>query len=500
MAANRSKSAAALCRQLGWCAFVWLGFGSAQAKDISCKPAANKDKPRYSVACGGKSECQANDVLEIKPLEASAPPLTAVCLRVDGAGPAAADKLDTYPDAASAVPLTYALAPRLHAWQRDPALGPELPAAKGGRLFLTAVLTDKNRSYNAPFSIDLTSLWTAGTLQLQVPAPQCEPCTFDGEVKLTVPNLANWKQATKGDPAKLALTVSGIKLAGVPPEVAASGVDGTLTYRLRRVTGNSDNEAAWAAIIKRALGGNSQFHAGLADDKGELATAGVTNSFEVLAAPKRAFATLLVIFIVAAMVWAIGSARGWSWLRDSYDIPEALLPAHQRTLSLGRCQMFWWTLVILVAWGTIAHATGNWFSINDSALILMGISVGTAVGAVQASPPRVVELVRKLNEAQAAVASAPADPAAATALAAAEAAISGDPQLKTGGPLKDLLSDVDQGAGLHRLQNVMFTIGLGIAYVWLAFHEGSMPTLPSTMLALMGISGSAYVGFKMAGK
>ncbi|MBT9456750.1 MAG: hypothetical protein IV097_09020 [Burkholderiaceae bacterium] len=499
MAANRSKSTVALCRQLGWCAIVWLGFGSAQAGGISCEPAANKDKPRYSVACGGKSECQANDVLEIKPLEASAPPLTAVCLRVEGAGPAAADRLDTYPEAASAVPLTYALAPRLHAWQRDPALGPELPAAKGGRLFLTAVLTDKNRSYNAPFSIDLTSLWAAGTLQLQVPAPKCEPCTFDGEVKLTVPNLANWKQATKGDPAKLALTVSGIKLAGVAPEVAASGVGGTLTYRLRRVTGNTDNEAAWAAIIKRALGGNSQFHAGLADDKGELATAEVTNSFKLPSKDERSTWTVLMCGI-ALIAFTFAIAGKWGWLRDSYDIPETLLPAHQRTLSLGRCQMFWWTLVILVAWGTIAHATGNWFCINDSALILMGISAGTAVGAVQASPPRVVELVRKLNEAQAAVKGAPADAAAANALAAAEAAISGDPQLKTSGPLKDLLSDVDQGAGLHRLQNVMFTIGLGIAYVWLAFHEGSMPTLPSTMLALMGISGSAYVGFKMAGK
>jgi hypothetical protein len=84
---------------------------------------------------------------------------------------------------------------------------------------------------------------------------------------------------------------------------------------------------------------------------------------------------------------------------------------------------------------------------------------------------------------------------------AAVAAIHNESRLWTQGGLADLLSDFENtGTGLHRLQSLLFTVFFGGWFLVYALQHGAMPTLPSTVLALMGISGSTYVGFKMAAR
>lgn len=473
-----------------WFAELLLAVASLQvqaAGDV-CSLATTPTKSPYSVACGGKSECLPVDQLEIKPLENNANPITTVCLRLaDGRSGTPLDTLESPATASLATPLIYPLAPLLHKWQQISATATPMAAAEGGHLYLTAVLTDNaGTKFNVDFGIDLTSLWAAGTLKLQLLAPICiEPCGFDSVVKLVVPNLGNWKLATKGDPAKLTLVLSGIRLTGMPPEVG----DGELIFRLRRVAENAENSAAWATIIKRALSGDTTFRVALADDKGLLASADKDNHFDLPAPQRRAGVSLGFVVVLLLVVLIAGFITKWRLLRDSYSIPDRVLAAQERTLSLGRCQMFWWTLVIVTSWGIIWYSTGNWMSFNDSALVLMGISVGTAAGAVAATPPRVTALVKALND---------ATPGAA--FDAAAAAIQAESELKSKGWINDLLADYNEDPGLHRLQNIIFSVGFGIAFVWMAYSEGVMPILPNTVLALIGISGSAYVGFKMAGK
>lgn len=479
------------------CLAVVFASPCACAADPDCEAATQSVKLAYTVSCGSKSECLANDQLDIKPLDTTAAPIASACLSFEGAGSGAAtETLETYAAPTTPVALSYALAPRIHRWIGDTKLSKVLHSARDGRLLLTAVLVDKKGArYSAPLSIDLTALWVAGTLRLKAEAVECLPCTFDGVVRLKVPNLLNWKQTTKGSPEKLVLLVSGIRLPGIVPEISTSDSDGTFTYRLRRVDGNAENAAGWAAVLKRALEVDPAVTFELADDKGVVVTADPGLRFNVPTREDRADATLKFFAVLLSLVVMAGFATKWSWLRDSYGIPDSVVPARERTFSLGRCQMFWWTLVVLVAWFTIWQATGNWLSINESALIVMGISVGTAVGAVAATPTRIETKVKTLNDARAA-----AGGAMDTSVTAAETAIQDEPQIKTQGLLRDLLSDVDEGPGLHRLQVVIFTVFVGAVFVWLAFHEGSMPVLPATMLSLLGISGSAYVGFKMAGK
>ena len=50
---------------------------------------------------------------------------------------------------------------------------------------------------------------------------------------------------------------------------------------------------------------------------------------------------------------------------------------------------------------------------------------------------------------------------------------------------------------MHRLQVLLWTFVLGVVFVASVAHVLSMPEFNTTLLALMGISGATYLGFKM---
>ena len=62
--------------------------------------------------------------------------------------------------------------------------------------------------------------------------------------------------------------------------------------------------------------------------------------------------------------------------------------------------------------------------------------------------------------------------------------------------LIDFLSD-DDGLSFHRFQMFAWTIVLLCIFVTSVFKTLTMPDFDSTLLALMGISGGTYVGFKL---
>jgi hypothetical protein len=67
------------------------------------------------------------------------------------------------------------------------------------------------------------------------------------------------------------------------------------------------------------------------------------------------------------------------------------------------------------------------------------------------------------------------------------------------GFLKDILSDAD-GISLHRFQMAIWTIVLGIIFAASVYNSLAMPQFSGTLLALMGISGGTYIGFKFPEK
>jgi hypothetical protein len=66
----------------------------------------------------------------------------------------------------------------------------------------------------------------------------------------------------------------------------------------------------------------------------------------------------------------------------------------------------------------------------------------------------------------------------------------------TQGWFQDLTTDIN-GPTLHRLQALFWTLAIGVVFVISVYRDLAMPAdLSPTLLALMGISGAGYVGFK----
>jgi len=56
--------------------------------------------------------------------------------------------------------------------------------------------------------------------------------------------------------------------------------------------------------------------------------------------------------------------------------------------------------------------------------------------------------------------------------------------------------DEGKGANFHRLQTALWTIVLGMFFVWNVFQTMSMPELSETLLVLLGISNGTYLNLK----
>ena len=78
-------------------------------------------------------------------------------------------------------------------------------------------------------------------------------------------------------------------------------------------------------------------------------------------------------------------------------------------------------------------------------------------------------------------------------------AASGLAKPESEGIVTDLLTDVN-GVTVHRFQICVWTIVLGIIFVYLVWKTLAMPQFSDTTLALMGISAGTFIGFKIPEK
>jgi len=196
--------------------------------------------------------------------------------------------------------------------------------------------------------------------------------------------------------------------------------------------------------------------------------------------------------------------------------------------SLGRVQMAFWFVLVVTSFLLIWLITGEYSTISTSALVLIGIGAGTALGATLVDNSKVTTvtgqiadyeaeksvLTNRINELKSYFATdsnnPPPPPPNASDLQAEldskQARLyvvnSMLAQLQTGtesppsqGFLKDILSD-DGDVSFHRLQIIIWTIVVGIIFVNSVYDRLAMPEFSGTLLALMGISSGTYLGFK----
>lgn len=161
---------------------------------------------------------------------------------------------------------------------------------------------------------------------------------------------------------------------------------------------------------------------------------------------------LLVIFIFVVLAWKTALLR---------DVGSTASVGHdERTFSLARTQMAWWTLIIVGSYIYEWIASGAMPPLSAQALALMGIYSVLTVGS------RSVDLAR-------------------------------DTHFPPSVPLffRDLVSD-ESGVAIHRLQMLVFTIIVGLMFVYQVLTTTSMPPLEPYTLAIIGISGATYIGLK----
>jgi hypothetical protein len=243
----------------------------------------------------------------------------------------------------------------------------------------------------------------------------------------------------------------------------------------------------------------------------------------------------VILFVIAIVVFLV-MAKKTTIIRDSGPLtPEG--GKLFRPYSLGRAQVAWWFFIIMGSFLFIALVTWDFDTITASSLVLLGIGTGTALGSamvdsnkrestnsdlrtLKPQQAKLQALVQELKGKMAPfIAKEQANPptiteservslaALRTELAPKEAeleqvdiqvadAASGLEKPVTGGFVSDILSDAN-GITFHRFQIVVWTIVLGLIFIWSVWKKLSMPEFSETLLTLMGISAGTYIGFKI---
>jgi hypothetical protein len=249
---------------------------------------------------------------------------------------------------------------------------------------------------------------------------------------------------------------------------------------------------------------------------------------------------LYIASLVSLLILVTVTDRFFAILRDlPSDMPITRKKGRRRrSYSLARVQMAFWTIIVLASIFYLCVKSGGSIPPMDSNLaVLMGISgaTGIAAMAVDVNKDRTVagatadfagtasglqaldsQITASLIPRSGRGASKPDDMLVAK-LSADRAVQVGDlaqhdavvqrsqRDVTSDGFIADMLTD-QNGNSLHRLQMVLFTVLFG-GYV--IFHVATAdlgktaplkPLLDAQALALMGVAGGLYAGFKVPGK
>ena len=241
--------------------------------------------------------------------------------------------------------------------------------------------------------------------------------------------------------------------------------------------------------------------------------------------------TMLTIAIVVVIIATVGI---WLYGRRTTLLKDNLLPQiapERQPYSLGRWQMAFWFVIIFDSFVAIYIARDDFNSLNPQALWLMGISAASGVSAVvvdvlKDSPADAanrglkalglqnyddVERTRaEIAQREALLKTVPPPanaPQLAVEISDRELLLAAYERVirpfVSQGWYKDLTTDTN-GAALHRVQTLVWTIALGVVFIATVIANLTtgvathliMPQFDTSLLLLLGISNAGYIGFK----
>jgi hypothetical protein len=324
-------------------------------------------------------------------------------------------------------------------------------------------------------------------------------------VTVTLAGLDAWVK-NSNDPSKLILGLNGQPMKGVNPDNYSPG-SGQLQFTLKRTT---DNKDAWNNFLSSLGFYPTAVTVGVFADNATTLFGEKEVRFDVL--PPIPWVVGGVLFIIALLVLFLILAVKSNIIRDpGPDLGGTTL----RTYSLARAQMAWWTFIILGSYAYIFALTRDINTITQGVLVLMGISAGTGLGSLvvdsgkqdqrKALQTESDSLNKDISNLQNQLATSPADSILLTTIAQKQARIKEIQSTLTNLPapvgasqnfLLDILED-DGGVNFHRFQLMIWTLALGIIFVYQVWSTLAMPDFNATLLGLMGISSGTYLGFKI---
>lgn len=236
--------------------------------------------------------------------------------------------------------------------------------------------------------------------------------------------------------------------------------------------------------------------------------------------------------VVGAVVVLGLLASFWSFAKRSNIIRDSSPPdpplGKNRPYSLARLQMAVWFFLVLGSFVFLYIITGELNTLNEQALMLIGIGTATALGAAVVDGTKGTTSAARLAELRPARARLKAEieaPQQPTGASVGIVSAGGQPALPTvdvagkkeelaaiekelavvestqsspvsEGLFTDLLTDAG-GISFHRFQMLAWTIVLGLVFIYGVWERLAMPQFSGTLLALLGISAGTYLGFKV---
>jgi hypothetical protein len=236
------------------------------------------------------------------------------------------------------------------------------------------------------------------------------------------------------------------------------------------LTINQKNHGWWAALASAAnrapgaavgLGTGTLEHTAVVDT--EVRDSPQANprreAFQIVVADRWtaieswSFAVVLVL-VSLAMAWLS------RLLRDRGPLAQGV-SEWNRSFSLGRTQLFLWTVTVFGVSGILYIRTGTLPTLDTATLLLLGISASTTglSTMIDGAQPPPVQAASKFFVA-------------------------------------DLLNDGANGPSIHRLQAVLANAGLAAIFIGQSLQKLDFYTIPDSWAALMALSSGAYLGLK----
>lgn len=327
------------------------------------------------------------------------------------------------------------------------------------------------------------------------------------EVKATGAQAKKLKTAAASSASKVGLYFDGLRmtnLTSIPVEVEGEKETLLLTFRLVRDSTTDEDRKAWDAFFKSKDGYKMTVH--LAVAAGNDLPVAVQSAH-----PVRFFVAEIEYIWGTLAVGLVIFFGSYFWIVKH---KKMLLDADTNFYSLGKSQMAFWGLVVVLAFIGVWLLNGTMERIPPQALVLLGISAATGLGAVVIGPSKrsaiqrseiqtqIDELRKEEQLLKTEKNNAPSSFSQESRLTEITENITKLEQLP---PIRSLgfwrdICDDGNGISFHRLQVVGWTLVLGVVFVRSVAEVMSMPEFPETLLTLMGISSATYLGFKISEK